>query len=108
MERAIRSRMRQKTSWLIPTLSATLVITWYPPLKSCTNANAVCAFHMSPPPPFTGPAPAIIEYKYKSVCVSIHTYELGGSKKPWNEDEMNRQLKGGSQHKVQNLLCMYV
>lgn len=45
----MRSRKTQKTSWLMPTFRATLVITWYPPVKSCTNAIAACAFHASPP-----------------------------------------------------------
>lgn len=51
MERARRSRKTQKTSWLIPTLRATLVMTWYPPLNNWTIVMAACAFHASPPPP---------------------------------------------------------
>lgn len=47
IERARRSRNTQKTSWLTPTLRATLVITWYPPLNNCTKAIAPWALNTS-------------------------------------------------------------
>lgn len=44
MNKAMASRIAQKTSWFTPTLSASFAITWYPPYPVCTRTRARCAF----------------------------------------------------------------
>lgn len=108
MERAMRSRTRQNTSWLTPTLRATLVITWYPPLNSCTNANAVCAFHISPPPPpLTDILQSPINY---TICYTyIYTYRLQTHQfASCNEQNMEGVHLRNTNMLYVLVLCLYV
>lgn len=68
-------------------------MTWYPPLKSCTSAIAIWAFHMSPPTGADPDAAAINTLFFLSLSLSQTSAQTERVHGGWVVKKGNRECK---------------